>query len=400
MAKFRIILFMGLGVIILSSCATVSPTSKGSDLVAEVPSWNSTGTIVQTQTGEVLDVIENPSTVQVKGNETNVFPAWVMYTIAGTKIRDITPSGVSTRGGISISYLQPGTVWADVGSYKAQINGTFGVSQNMGATWKLGVLPGVSKPTPNSVAAVSSSEAYFLIGINRNRSIWVTENGGKSFKEYLTAESIDNLLPRDCTVNSITFEDSTLFMGTQCISATNFIVVSVKVNQSNQSLVVTNLASSIRKSIKTSIVEYNNNNPTAIGIAESSSGVMVYLLFLKGQQLLRSESFNLKGYSYKLDQYPSMSLNDGYFNILVNPPKSNKLDLVTIANGQVRLRPLSFVDSVKGEVADAVFESATDTYLNESSTKAMYLGVSDQSGLNWSQISLPNPFTPLIIANS
>ncbi len=223
---------------LISACTTTANNSSNSNSdVASAPDWKSYGSIVQTTANGILDIAENNLSIQTSGAEINIQPEWILYNLKGSTVTNITPQGVTTRGGISVSYVAKDTFWVDIGSYKGQVDGTFGVTSNGGRSWSLGALPSISEPTPNGFVAISSQVAYFLLGTSKNQSLFVTTNSGNSFNELISSSQFSSVLPKNCTAATVGYFNKNIYIGTSCKSSNNFLILKAIFNGNRTELI-------------------------------------------------------------------------------------------------------------------------------------------------------------------
>jgi hypothetical protein len=280
-----------------------------------------------------------------------------------------------------------------------QHDGIVGMSDNYGKSWQVGVLPGISQPTPFSIAAVTKNEAYFLLGIGRQRSIWVTTDDGNSFKEILNSVALDALLPKGCQINSITYDLQTLFMGTTCRSTSRFIVIKYRPITKYSALTEPNFPIGIKKFYGISFVEINRGSPVEFGISYKPD-LLINLSGLETGEKFSAVSYSLAGYTGVSESFPIASMSDNLLSLYMTSSKATMQTVMTFtisANDTISsVTSLSVSDSH----SDAILQTQGHVYLNYNSSNSMKLYSYSKPNADWTEVDLPPPPAPSIIANS
>jgi len=219
---------------LLASCASAPTPAKlqapHSSIFApprNAPRWTSNGSVVipasVSQRGPVAlsaawtyVVAPYPNSIAV-GPDGNLRPLWVLYGMHDGTYKDLTPEGITTRGGLVVSAPSAKVVWLGFGSYRYQLYGAVATSTDQGQTWTMhATLPGLFRPTPNNLLASSATQAWALIGLPPDQELVETTDGGTIWKTLVTARQLLGNAAKDCRLRSLGMRQGTLFIGTRC----------------------------------------------------------------------------------------------------------------------------------------------------------------------------------------
>jgi len=201
--------------------AAVSPTSPatasdaGGVVPARAPRWQGVAGIVTTGTATGWIVAPDPGSISTDAADANLRPLWILYRVSGTRAVDVTPGGITTRGGVVESIPSPGTIWVGIGSYQEQLDGVVGVSTDGGSHWTMEVLPALFDPTPDGLVAQSAVRAWALTGLGANREVMETTDGGARWKPVASSAVLGTARNR-CRLSGLGLSGSTLWVGTAC----------------------------------------------------------------------------------------------------------------------------------------------------------------------------------------
>jgi len=219
--------------ILLAACASAPTPAKlqapHSSIFApprNAPRWTSSGSVVipvsVSQKGSgapsawTYVVAPYPNSIAV-GPDGNLRPLWVLYGMHDGTYKDLTPEGITTRGGLVVSAPSDQVVWLGFGSYRYQLYGAVAISTNRGQTWTMhATLPGLFKPTPDNLLATSATQAWAIIGQRPDQQLIQTTNGGISWQTITTARDLLGKAATDCGLRSLGLVRGRLFVGTLC----------------------------------------------------------------------------------------------------------------------------------------------------------------------------------------
>jgi hypothetical protein len=157
-----------------------------------------------------------PNSIAV-GPDGNLRPLWILYGLEHGSYKDLTPEGITTRGGLVVSAPNPDVIWLGFGSYRYQIYGAVAVSTNQGRTWTMhATLPGLFRPTPDNLLATSATDAWAIVGQRPDQELVQTTNGGVSWQTIATASDLLGKAAKDCRLRSLGLVRGRLFVGTLC----------------------------------------------------------------------------------------------------------------------------------------------------------------------------------------
>jgi len=210
--------------------AGVPPTSHpvvstaGSGIVpARAPRWPGAAGIVTAGATTGWIVAPDPRSISTGAADANLRPLWILYRVSTSPAVDVTPGGITTRGGMVVSVPNPGTIWVGIGSYQEQLDGVIGVSTDGGSHWTMEVLPNLFDPTPDGLVAQSSVRAWALVGLGAHREVMETTNGGASWKPVASSGMLGTARNR-CQLSGLGLTGSTLWVGTTCTTGAPALV--------------------------------------------------------------------------------------------------------------------------------------------------------------------------------
>jgi hypothetical protein len=204
---------------LLASCGGGSAPVASQVAVAPVtvaPRWTGRSSAALTGATSGWVVGADPASIQAGGPNANLRPLWALYRVTGPTAADVTPAGITTRGGLTVSAPAPDVAWAGIGSYRQQLDGAVAVTTDGGRTWTDGVLPGLFDPVPDGLVATDAVHAWVLLGRGSTQSVVTTSDAGGS---WLTVASSGAVLGADssrCGLSGIGMSGRVLWLGTTC----------------------------------------------------------------------------------------------------------------------------------------------------------------------------------------
>ena len=160
--------------------------------------------------------MEDPASIELSGPDVNRRPLWVLYEVAGRDARQVTPTGITTRGGLVVSAPAAGVAWVGVGSYRYQLDGAAFVTTDSGRQWSPEIIPASFDPTPDGLVATSASTAWVLTGQGAGSRVLVTHDGGGRWSAFGTGKAPMGSDPRRCTPRGIGVVGSSVWVGAIC----------------------------------------------------------------------------------------------------------------------------------------------------------------------------------------
>jgi len=200
----------------LAACSTARVTSgNGADLNPTAPRWQSSASVVSG--GAATWVIAPYPAGIVTSPDANLRPPWVLYRVAGATAAQVTPEGITTRGGLAVSAPGAGVAWLGIGSYRYQLYGAVAVTTDGGRTWSENALPAPFDPTPGGILGFSAARAVVLAGTGYSRRLLVTDNGGTAWKTLATASQLLGADTASCELEGLAAVGGrTIEVGTAC----------------------------------------------------------------------------------------------------------------------------------------------------------------------------------------
>jgi len=204
---------------LLASCGGGSAPVASRVTVAPVtvaPRWTGRASTILTGAASGWVVGTDPASIQAGGPNANRRPLWALYRVTGPTAVDVTPTGITTRGGLTVSAPAPDVAWAGIGSYRQQLDGAVAVTTDGGRNWTDGVLPGLFDPVPDGLVAPDAVHAWVLLGQGSAQSVVTTSDAGGS---WLTVASSGAVLGADssrCGLSGIGMSGGVLWLGTIC----------------------------------------------------------------------------------------------------------------------------------------------------------------------------------------
>jgi hypothetical protein len=214
---------------LLASCGI--PTSRKELRAATLPSaprLEGTGEVdaVPGSGGNVTWlVLPDPASIAA-GPGGNARPDWLVERLAGGKITQVTPQGITVRGGVAVSALPGGRVaWVGVGSYRYQLDGAVAVTTDGGRHWSATALSVPLAPAPQGIVAESSRRAVVLGGLRARRELLVTSDAGATWVTSATSAQLLGTDARRCTLEGLgPGTEGAVLVGTRCQGPTGLLV--------------------------------------------------------------------------------------------------------------------------------------------------------------------------------
>jgi len=210
----------------VSACGTTAlSASNGAATVPSAPRWQSEGE-VDTVAGASWAVVPYPGSIQ-QGPDGNLRPLWILYRVTPNgQTFQVTPRGITTRGGLALSAVSATTAWALVGSYRYELDGAITVTRDGGRHWSHQVVPASVDPTPDGIAALSATSAVVLAGSGHRKELLSTTDGGARWRTLASASALLGAKAATCELSGVaTGRHGALWIGTSCRSASHGLVV-------------------------------------------------------------------------------------------------------------------------------------------------------------------------------
>lgn len=225
-SRARVLAALGALALVASACGTTAVTeANGSADVPSASRWQSQGE-VDTVGSASWAVVPYPQSIQ-QGPDGNLRPLWILYRVtANGATEQVTPKGISTRGGLALSAISPLTAWALDGSYRYELDGAVAVTTDGGRHWSHQVVPAEVDPTPDGIAALSAERAVVVAGMGHSKSLLETTDGGADWHRLAGARTLLGAAAASCELDGVAPGASGgLWVGTSCRSGAGGLVV-------------------------------------------------------------------------------------------------------------------------------------------------------------------------------
>jgi hypothetical protein len=222
----------------LAACGRSTPAAQvaphqAPGTVPRAPIFHGTSGIIDLGRDAAVAVMPYPGSI-TQGPGGNARPIWLAYLVTTTEARashpgtaagsggptalDITPAGITTRGGLVVAAAtsSASVLWAGVASYRLQLDGIVATSSDAGRRWSFSALPGSYDARPFSLSALSATTAAAVIGTGTASSVVVTDDAGSRWTTAVAAGRA-RLVDETCEVRSVAMLSSTsLLAGASC----------------------------------------------------------------------------------------------------------------------------------------------------------------------------------------
>jgi len=141
------------------------------------------------------------------------------------RVVDITPEGITTRGGLVVS-AAPRVLYAGIGSYRYELDGVVAFSRDGGRQWSESVVPGELDPTPGNLLALGPRTVLALVGAGTGTELVESTDAGASWQSLGTAKALlagalSRVAPRlgratTCVLSGLGELAGTVLLGTSC----------------------------------------------------------------------------------------------------------------------------------------------------------------------------------------
>lgn len=216
-AARRLLGVLGGVVLAASACGTTALTSSnGAATEPNAPRWQSEGE-VDTVGSASWATVPYPASIQ-QGPDGNLRPLWILYRVSATGgTEQVTPKGISTRGGLAVSATSPSQAWALVGSYRMELDGAVALTTDGGKHWSQQIVPAEVDPTPDGIAAFDSSSAVVIAGTGHDQFLLETTDGGADWRRLAGAKALLASRAKGCELSGVAAgANGALWIGTSC----------------------------------------------------------------------------------------------------------------------------------------------------------------------------------------